>query len=147
MVEGHTFPLVSVVIPTRDRQRLLEQALGSVLAQRYEPIEVVVVDDCSALPLELSPLLARDPRVLLLRSETPLGAGAARNLGASRCRGPLLAFLDDDDRWRPDKLERQVAWRWAQRERGSLRSKAASSSGTASAWRCATSRQASATWH
>ena len=109
MPDAHPSPLVSVVIPTRDRPDLLVQALGSVLAQSYQPLEVVVVDDGSAIPLELPPLFARDPRVRTLRNERSLGPGAARNLGVSRCRGPLLAFLDDDDSWRPAKLERQVA--------------------------------------
>jgi glycosyltransferase involved in cell wall biosynthesis len=102
-------PLVSVVIPTRDRPDRLEQALESVLAQSYEPLEVVVVDDGSAVPLVLPRALANDARVRTLRNEISLGPGAARNLGVSSCRGPLLAFLDDDDTWRPGKLARQVA--------------------------------------
>jgi glycosyltransferase involved in cell wall biosynthesis len=109
MTGGTLLPLVSVVIPTRDRTALLEQAVRSVLAQTYQELEVVIVDDGSAEQLELDSALAADPRVRVLRNATSAGAGAARNLGAAACSGPLLAFLDDDDTWRPAKLDRQVA--------------------------------------
>lgn len=103
-----TPPHVSVVIPTRDRVHLLERALRSVLAQTDADLEVIVVDDGSAVPLVLHPVLASDPRVRTIRIDESVGAGAARNLGVRDCRAPLLAFLDDDDTWRPIKLERQI---------------------------------------
>jgi glycosyltransferase involved in cell wall biosynthesis len=102
-------PLVSVVIPTRDRPALAARAVASVLEQTYPALEVVVVDDGSQPPLALPEPLAGDPRVRLVRCAGGRGAGAARNAGVALCRGPLLAFLDDDDRFRPAKLERQVA--------------------------------------
>jgi glycosyltransferase involved in cell wall biosynthesis len=108
MTGEQTSPLVSAVIPTRDRATLLEQAVGSVLRQTYERLEVVVVDDGSTVPLNLPSSLSSDPRVRTLRLEESAGPGAARNLGAASCRGSLIAFLDDDDRWRPTKIERQV---------------------------------------
>jgi glycosyltransferase involved in cell wall biosynthesis len=70
--------------------------------------EIVVVDDGSVSPLALPPELAGDPRVHTVRLATPVGVAEARNTGVRASRGALLAFLDDDDQWRPKKIERQV---------------------------------------
>ena len=101
-------PLVSVIIPTRDRPELAARAIRSALAQTYANQEIVVVDDASAVPLVLPPELADDNRVQTVRLDTASGAGRARNAGVRASQGTLLAFLDDDDRWRPAKIERQV---------------------------------------
>jgi glycosyltransferase involved in cell wall biosynthesis len=100
--------LVSVIIPTRDRPELVVRAVRSALAQTYANQEIVVVDDGSAVPLVLPPDLAGDARVRTVRLGSPSGAGRARNAGVQASKGTLLAFLDDDDRWRPTKVERQV---------------------------------------
>jgi glycosyltransferase involved in cell wall biosynthesis len=101
-------PLVTVIIPTRDRPALVALAVRSAVGQTHEHLEIVVVDDGSITPLALPPALAADPRVSTLRLNTPVGAGEARNAGVRASRGALLAFLDDDDEWRPTKIERQV---------------------------------------
>ena len=92
-----------VVIPTRNRPELLRVALQSVLQQEVEELEVVVVDDASSPPV-ISWLGPSDPRVRVLRNETPRGPAAARNQGVTACRARYLAFLDDDDRYLPGKL-------------------------------------------
>jgi glycosyltransferase involved in cell wall biosynthesis len=101
-------PLVTVIIPTRDRPGLVAQAVRSAVTQTYEHLEIVVVDDGSVAPLALPSDLAGDPRVTTLRLNAALGAGEARNAGVRASHGALLAFLDDDDEWRPAKVERQV---------------------------------------
>jgi glycosyltransferase involved in cell wall biosynthesis len=101
-------PLVSVVIPTHDRPELGRAAIDSVRAQTYGDVDLWVVDDASEEPFTLSEDQHRDPRVNLLRLSEVQGGAGARNEGIVRCRGPLIAFLDDDDEWLPDKLERQV---------------------------------------
>jgi glycosyltransferase involved in cell wall biosynthesis len=101
-------PLVSVIIPTRDRPALAARAVRSALAQTYANQEIVVVDDGSAVPLDLPGDVIEDPRVRTVRLDTTAGAGGARNAGVQASTGTLLAFLDDDDRWRPGKIERQV---------------------------------------
>jgi glycosyltransferase involved in cell wall biosynthesis len=101
-------PLVSVIVPTRDRAELVAEAVRSAVRQSHEQLEIVVVDDGSRPPLALPEDLTGDPRVTILRLERSVGAGAARNIGVRASNGPLLAFLDDDDTWRPDKVERQV---------------------------------------
>jgi glycosyltransferase involved in cell wall biosynthesis len=101
-------PEVSVVIPTRDRSRLLALTLRSVLWQREVDLEVVVVDDGSSDDTgDLVTGLA-DPRIRLVRHDTAQGVSAARNRGIAQARGEWVAFLDDDDLWAPDKLARQL---------------------------------------
>jgi hypothetical protein len=103
-----TAPVVSVVIPTRNRLSLLAQTLHTVLAQAVE-LEVIVVDEGSS---DATPgWLARqgDPRVRTIRHDEPHGLPAARNAGAAQARGRWVAFVDDDDLWLPDKLEAQLA--------------------------------------
>lgn len=105
-------PLVSVVLPTHDRPERLRRALASVLAQSYRALQVLVVDDASERPVDdvVEAVGGQDRRVQLVRLPTPCGAAAARNRALSRASGDLVAFLDDDDLWKPHKLERQVAF-------------------------------------
>jgi glycosyltransferase involved in cell wall biosynthesis len=108
MPEGNGTPEVSVVIPTRNRSRLLALTLRTVLGQRDVDLEVVVVDDGSADDTaELVAALA-DPRIRLVRHDRPQGVSAARNRGIAEAGGAWVAFLDDDDLWAPDKLARQL---------------------------------------
>lgn len=97
---------VSVVIPVRDAERYLGEALGSVAAQTRPADEVVVVDDGSR---DGSVAVAERFGARVLRTERPgSGSAAARNRGIEAASGDLLAFLDADDLWEPDKLERQT---------------------------------------
>lgn len=102
---------IAVIIPTRNRAAHLRETLPTVLGQTHANLEVLVVDDGSSdeTPGLLREVCAADPRVSTLRNDTCQGATAARNRGAEATRAPLLAFNDDDARWAPDKLERQVA--------------------------------------
>jgi glycosyltransferase involved in cell wall biosynthesis len=96
-------PLVSVVIPTRDRAREVERAVSAALAQREVALEVLVVDDGSREPVALR---SRDNRVRVLRLGAPGGVSKARNHGIAAAAGTWVAFLDDDDIWAPDRLRR-----------------------------------------
>lgn len=103
-------PRVSVVIPTYDRPSLVERAIDSVLRQTFEDLECIVVDDCS--PTDETAAVVEsyeDSRLRYHRLSSNSGPSAARNAGIERAEGEYLAFLDDDDRWLPEKLERQVA--------------------------------------
>jgi GT2 family glycosyltransferase len=97
-------PVVTVVIPTRDRAQLLPQAIGSVLQQTLTAWELIIVDDGSTdHTADVVAAFAVDPRVCYVRQD-PRGVSAARNHGASRARAPFLAFLDSDDRFLPGAL-------------------------------------------
>jgi glycosyltransferase involved in cell wall biosynthesis len=95
-------PLVSVVIPAYNAAAFLEDALASVAAQDYEPLEAIVVDDGSS---DGTSEVARSfqPPVTLI-AQPHAGIGAARNAGVAAARGEFLAFLDADDLWTPSSL-------------------------------------------
>lgn len=102
--------LISVVIPCYNRADRLPVCVESVLGQTYRNIEVLVVDDGSG---DNTPALfegPRDPRLRYLRYEENRGACYARNYGAAHAQGAYLAFQDSDDTWRPEKLEKQLAF-------------------------------------
>jgi len=110
IVPGAPDPLVSVVLPTHDRPVRLARALASVMTQSYRRLEILVVDDASAPPARavVEEVAGADGRVRLLRLPEQAGAARARNAALARARGELVAFLDDDDTWEPDKVKRQV---------------------------------------
>ena len=103
---GCTLTLVTAAIPTYNRAHLLPGALESVFAQTFGDVEVLVVDDGSTD--ETSTVLASyGERIRVVRQEN-LGRSEARNRAVREARSPYLSFLDSDDRWLPEKLERQV---------------------------------------
>jgi len=101
-------PTVSVIIPTYNRGWILGDAIDSVLAQDFTDFELIVVDDGSTDNTgEILDSYGRD--IIVLRQDNQ-GVSAARNRGIAESRAPLVAFLDSDDRWLPQKLTRQVAF-------------------------------------
>lgn len=102
-------PRVSVVLPTHNRAGLLHRAVQSALAQTYRNLELVVIDDGSTDTTREVLTAVTDPRLVVIHREVNGGAAAARNAGIARARGALIAFLDDDDFWLVQKLEKQVA--------------------------------------
>jgi glycosyltransferase involved in cell wall biosynthesis len=106
-------PSVSAVICTRNRPRLLQQALDSVLDQKLRPAEVIIVDDGSDPPVD-APVESPIPiRIIRLRGEGP---GAARAAGLEAVQEDLIAWCDDDDVWFPDHLEALVTYIEAERD-------------------------------
>jgi len=99
---------VSVVIPTHDRGRVVVEAIESALAQTHPPLEVIVVDDGSTDDTAERVGRLRDARVKYLR-RSHAGVSAARNAGIAAATGDLVAFLDSDDLWKPDKVEAEIA--------------------------------------
>jgi glycosyltransferase involved in cell wall biosynthesis len=101
--------LVSVVIPTKDRNQEVTRAVASAVAQTVREIEVIVVDDGSAEPARAVVRSAfDDPRLVFHRNDVPTGPSSARNVGTALARGAFVAFLDSDDEWHPTKLARQI---------------------------------------
>lgn len=101
-------PTVSVIIPVRNGERFVEQAISSVLAQTFTRFRMVVVDDGSTDGSAGVASGVVDPRVQVIQ-QYHCGAAAARNLGVRVSDGELVGFLDADDLWVKEKLEWQVA--------------------------------------
>jgi glycosyltransferase involved in cell wall biosynthesis len=104
-------PRVSVVMPVRNGERFLREALDSTLGQTLADLELIVVDDGStdSTPEILSTAGDRDPRVRV-QHQQPGGLTVAINVGCALARAPLIARMDADDVMLPDRLERQVAY-------------------------------------
>ncbi|MGE4442883.1 MAG: glycosyltransferase family 2 protein [Desulfomicrobium sp.] len=98
---------VSVIIPTHNRADVLGRAIASVLGQTWADFELIVVDDGSTDATATVLAEFDDPRLTGMRQENK-GVSAARNRGIAASRGRLIALLDSDDTWMPDKLEKQV---------------------------------------
>ena len=99
--------LVSCVVPVRDGERYLAEAIDSVLAQDHRPLELLVIDDGSTdASAAIAAAYGAPVRVL---SQAPTGIAAARNLGVEAAGGAFVCFLDADDRYRPGKLSSQLA--------------------------------------
>ena len=98
--------LISVIVPVYNCERYLPQAIETILDQTYEPIEIIVINDGST---DRSEEIAKRflPRIRYY-SHPNKGPGATRNKGAKLANGQFLAFLDSDDLWLPNKLERQM---------------------------------------
>ena len=102
-------PIVSVIVPTRNRRAYLEEALESVRRQTFERWEIVVVDDASEDGTRAWIEALRDDRLRLLGMESNVGSTITRNAGLEAARGDYCLFLDDDDLLPPDALARHVA--------------------------------------
>jgi glycosyltransferase involved in cell wall biosynthesis len=101
--------LVSTIIPVYNRPRLVREAIESVLAQTYRPIEILVVDDGSTddTPETIKRMMAEHSQIKFLQQENA-GPGAARQNGLDTAHGEFIQFLDSDDLLRPNKFEWQV---------------------------------------
>lgn len=101
-------PIISTVIPTRNRPLIVERAVKSALEQTFQQIEVIVIVDGPDASTRAVLAEIDDPRLRVIELPTRGGAAAARNAGVSAALGEWIAFLDDDDEWLPQKLERQI---------------------------------------
>jgi len=100
--------LVSVIIPTYNRQKYLKNAINSVLNQTYENIELIIIDDNSNDNTQSYVENINDNRLIYIKNSKNLKAPKSRNIGIEKSRGDYIAFLDDDDTWHKTKLEKQI---------------------------------------
>ncbi len=100
--------LVSIIMPSYNTGRFIAESIRSVQAQTYENWELIIVDDCSTDDTDEIIAAYSDPRIRYLKNEINSGAAVSRNWGLREAKGRWIAFLDSDDLWHPEKLERQV---------------------------------------
>lgn len=101
-------PLVSVVLPTHNRDHIIEISVRSVLAQTYKNLEVIIIDDASTDTTQDIIRDINDKRLKYVQLRENIGASAARNKGIDLASGEFVAFQDSDDIWLPHKVERQL---------------------------------------
>ena len=102
--------LVSIIMPSYNCGKYVEETIRSVQAQTYEKWEIIFVDDCSTDDSvnRVQALQAADNRIRIYRNAVNLGAAVSRNCALREAKGKWIAFLDSDDLWHPQKLENQV---------------------------------------
>lgn len=102
--------LISIITPMYNAQQYIAETIDSVIAQVYTNWEMIIVDDCSTdeSPRVVREYVQKEPRIHYYRQEKNGGIAKARNTAIGYARGRYVAFLDSDDLWKPDKLQRQL---------------------------------------
>lgn len=103
-------PLCTVVIPAFQCGKYIRQCVQSVCEQTVDALEILVIDDKSTdnTPAIVTQMAKDDPRIRYVRLNKNKGVADVRNMGVEQARGEWIAFLDSDDAWKPDKLEKQL---------------------------------------
>ena len=103
--------LVSIIMPSYNTGRFIKETIESVLAQSYPVWELIIVDDCSTDNTDdvVNQYLA-DERIHYIKNDTNSGAAVSRNRALRGAKGKWIAFLDSDDLWEPDKLQKQISF-------------------------------------
>lgn len=103
-------PLISIITPSYNSSEYISNTIKSVLFQTYQNWELIIIDDCSQdSSLEvISQWYAKDKRIQVIALTKNSGAAVARNKGIEAAKGRFIAFLDSDDKWLPNKLEKQL---------------------------------------
>lgn len=100
--------LVSIIVPVYNAEKYIKETIDSVLAQSYENFELILVDDISKDNSVKVIESIKDSRIILHKMDVNLGAFAARNKGLELSKGRYIAFLDADDKWVSDKLQKEL---------------------------------------
>ena len=104
--------LISIITPSYNSASYIGKTIESIQAQTYTNWELLITDDCSSddSRVVIQSYANKDPRIKLIVLEKNSGAGVARNKSIAAAKGRYIAFCDSDDRWYPDKLEKQLAY-------------------------------------
>ena len=104
--------LISIIIPCYNCEKSIEKAINSVLNQTYSNFEILCVDDCSIddTNMIIRKFAEKDDRIKLFKFKTNMGAASARNYGLKKAKGRYIAYLDSDDVWENEKLEKQISF-------------------------------------
>ncbi|MCL5408450.1 MAG: glycosyltransferase [Candidatus Omnitrophica bacterium] len=107
-MNNNQYPLVSIIIPTYNRADLLPRAINSCLNQTYKNLEIIIIDDGSTDNTEQVVKIFKDERIVYIKNERNKGIPATRNVGLKIAKGKFIGFLDHDDEFLPEKIEKQV---------------------------------------
>ncbi len=102
--------LISIIMPSYNTAKYISDSIKSIQAQTYENWELIIVDDCSTDDSVAVIKSFNEPRIRLLQNEKNSGAALSRNCALREAKGKWIAFLDSDDVWVPEKLEKQTAF-------------------------------------
>ena len=102
--------LISIITPSFNSSKVIEQSITSVISQTFKDWELLVVDDCSNdnSIKKIEKFTEIDNRIKLISLDENVGAAEARNIAIRKAKGRFIAFLDSDDVWKNDKLEKQL---------------------------------------
>ena len=101
--------LVSIIMPSYNTAPFIDESIQSVQAQSYQDWELIIVDDCSTdNTKEIIKQYLKDERIKYLKNDKNCGAAVSRNRALREAKGKWIAFLDSDDLWKPEKLEKQI---------------------------------------
>lgn len=102
--------LVSIITPVYKCERFIEETIKSVLSQTYENLEMILIDDCSPdnSAMIINKYVKKDQRIKYVKLDKNSGAAVARNKALEEANGRYIAYLDADDLWKNDKLEKQI---------------------------------------
>ena len=104
--------LVSIITPSYNSSKFIMECINSVISQTFQNWEMIIVDDCSNDNSReiISDLTAKDERLKSIFLEENVGAAEARNIAIRQSKGKYIAFLDSDDIWNKNKLEKQITF-------------------------------------
>ena len=104
--------MISIITPAYNAEKFIAETIDSVLNQTYHDWELLIIDDCSTDKTcsVIERYIRADQRINLIHNSKNGGVAAARNYGLENVSGEYIAFLDSDDLWKPDKLEKQIAF-------------------------------------
>ena len=112
MLEGRKEPLVSIITPLYNSEKYIGETIESVLNQTYKNWEMLIIDDCSkdnGVKI-VNNYILKDKRIKLFRNEKNEGVSFSRNRAIDLSQGKYIAFLDSDDLWKKEKLEKQISF-------------------------------------
>ena len=100
--------LVSIIMPSYNTGKFIQETIDSVINQTYDNWELIIVDDCSSDNTDEIVKSIKDDRIFYLKNKKNSGAAVSRNKALKMAKGKWIAFLDSDDLWKKDKLEKQI---------------------------------------
>tara|TARA_Y100000816_G_scaffold183065_1_gene132646 strand:+ start:642 stop:1385 length:744 start_codon:yes stop_codon:yes gene_type:complete len=102
--------LVSIIIPYYKKKKFIDKTVSSIINQTYKNLEIIIIyDDEDTSDLEfISEIQKKDKRIIIIKNLRNEGAGNSRNIGIKKANGKYIAFIDSDDTWQKNKLQKQI---------------------------------------